>query len=200
MNTDYYLERLDKITGILFDKDGFWNTFATSANNGGVEFFKAGRALFYNETMGNAQKLRQMELDFGIIPAPKYNEEQTDYCMCGGNPYFMTVPTTSRDLEMVGIMMESLAYESQKTVKIAAYDEMLSGKVSRDNASEAMLDIIYNSLFYDIPVAYDVVNTMVTDTYMFKNKREYASLFTKYASRIQKEIDKYISAYNENND
>ena len=194
MNSDYYLTRLSRVTEII-STDGFYNKLATSENNGGVEYFKAGRSLFYNETMGNAQKLRQMDIDFGIIPGPKWDEAQENYANCGGNPYFMCVLTTNADLERTGILMESMAYESMKTVKVAAYDEMLMGKVSRDNDSEAMLDIINSTLVYDHPIAATYLNTQITDNYMFKGKNDYASFFTKFESKITKEIQKYIDAY-----
>ena len=145
--------------------------------------------------MGNAQKLRQMDIDFGIIPGPKWDEAQENYANCGGNPYFMCVLTTNADLERTGILMESMAYESMKTVKVAAYDEMLMGKVSRDNDSEAMLDIINSTLVYDHPIAATYLNTQITDNYMFKGKNDYASFFTKFESKITKEIQKYIDAY-----
>lgn len=194
MNSDFYIDRLTRVTEIIAEP-GFYNTFATSSNNGGVEYFKAGNSLFYNETMGNAQKLRQMDIDFGILPGPMWEEAQESYYNCGGNPYFMCVLTTNADLERTGILMESMSYESMDTVKVAAYDEMLEGKVSRDNDSEAMLDIIYSTLVYDHPIAASYLNTKITDEYMFKGKTDYASFFTKFESKITKEIQKYIDAY-----
>lgn len=194
MDTEFYIERLEKVTEML-SKDGFYNTYATTDNNGGVAYFKAGNSLFYNETMGNAQKLREMTLDFGILPGPKFDEAQTSYYNCGGNPYFMCVLTTNADLERTGMVMEALAYESLDTVKVAAYDEMLEGKVSRDNDSEAMLDIIYSTLIYDHPIATSTVNGTITERYLFKNNKEFASFFQKQKAKIQKEIDKYTEAY-----
>ncbi|MBE6657623.1 MAG: hypothetical protein E7604_04175 [Ruminococcaceae bacterium] len=194
MNSDFYIDRLTRVTEII-NTDGFFNKSAQSANNGGVEYFKAGRSLFYNETMGNAQKLRQMDIDFGILPGPKWNEEQETYFNCGGNPYFMCILTTNADLERTGIVMEALAYESVNTVKVAAYDEMLEGKVSRDNDSEAMLDIIYTTLVYDHPIAATYLNTQITDNYMFKGKDDYASFFSKFEKKINSEIAKYLEAY-----
>lgn len=196
MNTPYYITRLEAVADLLA-ADGFLNPGACSENNGGVEYFKAGRILFYNEAMGNAQKLRQMELDFGIIPGPKYDEAQENYRNVGGNPYFTAVPITAPDLSMIGAVMESLAYESTKTVKVAAYDEMLWGKVSRDDASEEMLNIIYSTLCYDMPTAATYVCSTITDTYLWKNKKDFSSYFAKNEVKIQKEIDKTITAYQE---
>ena len=194
MNSDFYIERLTRMTELI-KTPGFYNQTAQTGNNGGVDYFKAGRSLFYNECMGNAQKLRQMDIDFGILPGPKWDEAQEQYYNCGGNPYFMCVLTTNADLERTGIVMESLSYASMSTVKVAAYDEMLEGKVSRDNDSEAMLDIIYTTLVYDHPIASAYLNEQITDNYMFKGKTDYASFFTKFESKITKEIQKYIDAY-----
>ncbi len=196
MNSDFYIDRLTRVTEIIAT-EGFYSKFATSENNGGVEYFKAGRSLFYNETMGNAQKLRQMDIDFGILPGPKWDEAQASYQNCGGNPYFMCILTTNADLERTGILLESLAYESQDTVKIAAYDEMLMGKVSRDNDSEAMLDIINSTLVYDHPIAATYLNEQITKNYIFMGKNDFASYFTKFEARITKDIQKYIDAYSE---
>ena len=194
MNSDYYIDRLTRVTEII-NTNGFYNKFADKTNSGGVNHFQAGRSLFYNEAMGNGQKLRQMDIDFGILPAPKWDEAQDAYYNCGGNPYFMCVLTTNADIERTGIIMESLSFESMNTVKVAAYDEMLTGKVSRDNDSEEMLDIIYHSLVYDHPIALSVLSSKLIEDYMFDGKTDYASYFVQNESKIQKEIEKYVAAY-----
>ena len=97
--------------------------------------------------------------------------------------------------DQAGITQLSWQLSRMKTVKVAAYDEMLMGKVSRDNDSEAMLDIINSTLVYDHPIAATYLNTQITDNYMFKGKNDYASFFTKFESKITKEIQKYIDAY-----
>ena len=107
----------------------------------------------------------------------------------------MCILTTNADLERTGILLESMAFESMNTVKVAAYDEMLMGKVSRDNDSEAMLDIINSTLVYDHPIAFTYLNEQITQNYLFKGKTDFASFFTKFESKITKEIQKYTDAY-----
>ncbi|MCQ2432829.1 MAG: hypothetical protein MJ175_09540 [Clostridia bacterium] len=194
MNTTFYIERLEALTAML-NEQGFKNPGCKSENHGGLDYFMAGNSLFYSECMGNAQSLRQMELDFGILPSPKYNEAQENYRNVGGNPMFHAILITVPDLDRIGAILEALAYESMTTVKIAAYDEMLWGKVSRDNDSEDMLNIIYSTLSYDMPIAATIVNGNITDNYMWKNKTDFASYFSKNESKIQKEIDKTVDAY-----
>lgn len=199
MTSDYYIERLQKIASLFKVKDGFYHPGADSANHGGYEFFLEGNVLFYNETLGNAQKLRQMTLDFGILPAPKYDEKQENYYNDVIEAYFMLVPVTNPDIARTGILMEALAYESLDTVMTTAYDGMLQGIVSRDTESEAMLDLIFNSLTYCHPVALQyTMSTLYTR--IFQGKDDFVSYLTKSESKIETAIENAMNAYRENND
>ena len=198
MNEELLIEQARGLEAIarLFATDGFKHPSGDSGNNGGVDFFKNDQTLFYNECMGNVQKLRTMDTDFGIIPSPKYNEEQEEYYHLGGNPYFMQVPVTQPDFERTGIIMEALSYESMKVVPSAFYDIMLNGKIARDNESSKMLDIVFGSLSYYLPVALDILELGVTDL-IWKNKIDFVSFFAKNESKILKEIEKMTEAYDE---
>ena len=199
LNSEYYITRLQKLYDMLYTADGFVNPFAESSNHGGVDYFMSGNSLFFCETMGNAAQLRSMTLDFGILPAPKYDEAQTEYYNDGGSPYFMMVPTTNQDLDRTGLLMEALAYASMDTVKVAMYDDLLEGKVSRDVESEQMLNILYSSLSYKIPIAGDIIADDLSEYLYLKKKNDFASWFAKKETSIQRQINNAITAYTENN-
>ena len=189
-------DEIDRLTALasLLAEPGFRHPKGASENNGGVEYFKAGQTLIYSETMGNTQKLRAMDIDFGIVPGPKYDEKQEDYKNLGGNPYFMLIPATAGDLDRTGIMLEALAWESQDTIVPAFYDVMLNGKIARDEESSQSLDIIYSSLVYYNPIAVDILAVNLC-TQVWNNKTDFASFFAKNEAKIQKEIDKAVSAF-----
>ncbi len=194
MNERYHIERFEAVAR-LYAIDGFKHPNGDAGNNGGVDFFKNDQTLFYNECMGNIQKLRTMDTDFGIIPSPKYNEEQEEYYHLGGNPYFMLVPVTTQDLERTGILMEALAYESLLVIPPAFYDIMLTTKIARDNESSKMLDIVFSSLSYYLPVALDILEVGVTDL-IWKNNTDFASFFAKNESKISAAIEDIKAHYN----
>ncbi len=199
MTSDFYIERLMKATEIIAQKkEGFYHPKATSENHGGYEYFLSGNVLFYNETLGNAQKLRQMTLDFGILPAPKYNEAQESYHNDVIESYFMLVPVTNPDLDRTGVLMEALAYESLDTVMVSAYDGMLQGIVSRDTESEAMLDLIFDTLSYNHPVAFQNTTSNMYNR-IFAGKTDHASFTEKMASKVESAIEKAMEAYEANN-
>ena len=198
VTSDFYIDRLLKASAFISEGDGFYHPKAESGNHGGYEYFLSGNVLFYNETLGNAQKLRQMTLDFGILPPPKYDEAQENYYNDVIESYFMLVPVTNPDLNRTGILMEALAYESLETVMTAAYDGMLQGIVSRDVESEKSLDIIFSNLSYNHPVAIEYTCNNLHSRIM-SGKTDFASYIEKLVKKIDKAIEAANTAYEENN-
>ena len=194
LDSEYFFSRYEAVASLLNDNKGFRNPLGDSNNHGGVAQFTGGNVLFYNETMSNAKNLRSMDTDFGIIPMPKYHEAQESYFMLAGNPYFMLVPVTNSDLNRTGIMMESLAFESMNTVSKAFYDILLTGKVSRDNNSAQMLDIIYNSLSFYHPIALTYVNSNIT-AMLYTNNRDISTYFAENKTAIETEIALSITPF-----
>ena len=60
--------------------------------------FDAGYALFYLTPLSLASRFRETDLDFGIIPLPKYDEAQDDYITLDWSG-FITVPMTASNTE-----------------------------------------------------------------------------------------------------
>jgi len=137
-----------------------------------------------------------MEDDFGVIPGPKYDEEQEEYYSLGGNPYFMIVPVTSRNLEKNGVIMEALAYESIGIIDTAFYNVFLQEKLSRDEDSPKMLDIIFGNLTYYYPLARNYVCQNITKK-IWQGNTDYASYFAQNESIIQGHIDNAVKNYAE---
>ena len=190
LDSEYYMDRLNKLTETLFCDDHFLiKNFKEDAD------FIGGHCLFYSNLITHVVNMRDMEDDFGIITQPKYTEDQDTYYNYGGSPFYMVIPQTAKDLERTGILMEDLAYESMGVTDTAYYDVLLQGKISRDAESRNMLDMIFSSLCYQIPVAQKYVQTDLCDQHIWKNKTDFASYFEKNREKIQNEIDKAVEAF-----
>ncbi len=133
------------------------------SNNDGVylgadedikNLFGNGQSLFYGEVLLHAQTMRlNFDINFGIIPMPKYNAEQENYHQYTTG-YCTTVicfPTTTKgeDLDMASFMVEAMAIESVNTLTPAYYDVCLKGRYADDAESASMLDIITTSVSSD---------------------------------------------------
>ena len=99
-----------------------------------------------------------MEADFGILPMPKLDENQKEYYTTyqGWSARSLAVPVTAADPERTGIVLEYMASVSTDTMLKAYYDVTLQGKVSRDDESAEMLDIIFDSVTTDVALALEL--------------------------------------------
>ena len=116
---------------------------------GGVEMFSQGNILFDLGSIAGAVSFRETEFDLGILPYPKFDTAQENYISLdwGG---LMGVPASVGNPEMVGAVIELLAYESADTVIPAYYDVLLAGKLARDTDTVAMMDLLFDTVAYEI--------------------------------------------------
>jgi len=107
-----------------------------------------GNLLFRLNSIAMGHHYRDVEENIGILPYPKFDENQKEYISLnwGG---LMGIPSSIQNTEMVGAVLELLAWESENTVIPAYYDVMLDGKLARDEDSVEMLDLLFESFAYD---------------------------------------------------
>ena len=115
----------------------------TEDSNPADKIFREGRALFYPAMLNRAQEFRGMETDFGILPYPKWNEQQEKYLTQAQDGYSVgVIPIDVPNLELCGAVVDVLSALSSEMVIPAYYDMALKDKYSRDDDSGEMLDII----------------------------------------------------------
>lgn len=124
--------------------------FNLSDASGGIEevgkkCFGENHVLFFGECLQCVTRLRGYDVDFGIIPYPKYNEEQGSYySMMHHIASMVSIPKSIRekDLLMVESMVEALAYHSVDTLTKQYYEINLKTKGAKDAESGPMIDTI----------------------------------------------------------
>ena len=104
-----------------------------------------------------AGSIRNMEQEFGVVPMPKFDENQKGYRTLLHDQFtVMCVPTTvtGEELDMVSAVMESLASVSYRTVRPAYYETTLRTKIAQDPQSAEMFDIIIDNIYIDAGIIY----------------------------------------------
>lgn len=159
--------------------------------------FSDGRVLFNVTGLNRVTMFRSMEADFGILPMPKFEETMESYISpvqmwCSSS---IAVLKSASDLERTGIIVEALSAESLYTLTPAYYDVTLKTKLSRDNESAEMLDIIFGNRVYDIGAMYNWGNVyqLTLDLAAAKNYN-FQSEFAKKEKSINTKIEKAINA------
>ena len=172
------------------------NTLGVSSNHRVQEImFPNNQALFWCESLAWSKALRDMELDFGIITSPMLNEEQGYYSNYPSSGFFGTnVPVSVKDLNMTTIVLEGLNSMSRNTVRPTYYDVMLKSKLSRDEDSGRMLDIIFDSLTYDVGVVYGLAGISDKVTTMLSNNAiDIASFYASNQKLLNKSFESTYS-------
>lgn len=181
---------LEKYNTLINDKTVTF-TFAYGAM--GDQYISAlplstGRVLFHFDPLPQAVRYRDSQVDYGILPFPKYDENQEKYTNLSWNG-FMAIPSTVPDLEKEGIIIEALAAESYKYCVPAFYDVLMNVKLTRDEDSVEMLNIIYAGCVYDLDITYEINIGGIRDL-LQKKSTDYISDYEKKAPAAQKKLDK----------
>lgn len=162
-----------------------------------IPLFAEGHGLFYSEVSLFIERFRQYEFNVGMLPMPKYDENQADYCQyADGNCLnFASIPIDSSTQDDTALLLEALSEASVDTLTKAYYDICVTGKSVRDDESVEMLDIIFRN--YTIDYA-DLLGNNYTTPILpaLSGEKEVASTIASSAKIIQKKIDevnKFIS-------
>jgi len=154
---NFYDEQLVSIVEWLYDLV-YNQQFVYSENAWNVDFnmFLTGNTLTTGGLLlQTGWGLRDSEIDYAIIPTPKWDEKQEQYAVSvGGSADALAVLRTAGDLEKIGIVTEALCAESWKNVVPAYYDISLKYKGARDEESIKTLEIIMDNRAYDFGVVY----------------------------------------------
>ncbi|MDD4772711.1 MAG: hypothetical protein PHZ09_03810 [Eubacteriales bacterium] len=163
--------------------------------------FAAGELAFTTLRLMACDILRVMEADYGIIPCPKWNEEQDNYYTFVHDQYSVFgIPVTVPDTGMVSAVLEALAAQNYRTVTPAYYDIALNGKYLRDPESSRMLDLALVNVKIDFSWIYTTnLNNAAQQTFrdLIRGKKsaDFISFYTSREKTYQSGLEKLIIAY-----
>jgi hypothetical protein len=143
---------------------------------------------------------KNMDSDYGILPYPKFNEEQDTYSTrVQDGVSIWAIPVTVQNQECVGATMEAMAAQSYRTVTPTYFEIALKVKYSRDEDSVKMLDIIREGVMFNFEIVYngqigspwDVMRNLMID-----KKSDFASYWAKKEQGIRKKLEELVSDFN----
>jgi len=191
---------------LLYNKQDVLNWQAlSSAGQAAVpqyqSIFTEGRSLFLWARMVVVELIRDSDVNFGIIPMPKLDTNQTSYRSVV-NPYtgvMIGVPKTCPDPDRTSAVLEALSCESMYTLQPAYYDQTLQRKMVRDTDSSGMLDIIFGNRIYDIGAVYSFGNCFMDYIALYgKYNTDVASYYAKKQAAMNVAIQKVVQIFQSN--
>ena len=136
------------------------------------EMFFTRRCLFYEFPVANmALYFPEMEDDFGILPYPKWDEQQPAYRNdITHNAVLMGIPITNNQKEETGIILEALAARSASVMELQKADFEI--RILRSDEDIEM----FNSYIMPYP-SYDIGHLMIFAGYSFDAPIGYLSAY-----------------------
>lgn len=207
MTSESFVNKVEQLTSFYSDN----TTFADCVKDrkDAMKMFQEDRAMFHVTTMNNVitgyddlPSFREMKSDYGLLPLPKYDENQKNYVTISqpAGPAGVAVPSTCRDAERNSLIMEVMAYLSNDSIRSAAYEKIVKGKGARIEDTEEMLNIIYENIVYDMNYVFDFGGSKTAMTDFFaENSGDYMSKITAKMEKANAELEKYVSMLEEFN-
>jgi len=191
---EHTIDVFNTVTGMFYNENRTFNWEKVGVN-AGTEF-TSDKLLFMPTEFWVITTFREMDTDFGVLPIPKYSEDQADYHHCVNQTVaaMLLIPKTNRDHARTGNVVSALGAEGKNLITPAYYEVALKTKMSRDMESEAMFDIIFDSITWDPGFMYDIgsIKSMLgglvsrLDTELASTYQKQQKLFTKGLERLVK--------------
>lgn len=196
----------DRLNRILEKAVAIWNSDYAYLNNGsGVAeheitygIFASGRALFNDIVLSKIGTFcSDMEDDYGIIPLPKFDEQQESYkSYLGFTIPVLFLSSNAQDTERTGKIMEALCTASYDNVTPQMYEIVTKLKNARDEDSSEMIEIIIRNKFIDTAHFYDVEGYGTLPRNLVANNNINAASMIKQFERVAtKEWEKIITSF-----
>lgn len=196
LGEDKAISILQTTLELMADKQRFFNRQAFNLTVAeGINMMIDNRTLFLARPMQTVMMLRDMKADFGIIPYPKFFEDQDSY-YTAVNPYAattMVIPNVMEDPAKTVNVLQMLACESYYEVIDPFYNLVLDTKLVRDDQAAKMLDIIFDSRMYDIGMICNfggIFNPILIGS----AGKAVTSLVESNESRVTKDIEKFMES------
>ena len=155
----YYNEHLvdifDKVYTMFNERGGVYASNASHTY--GIEQFKNYGSIFTNALISyTTVHLAEYDHEYGIIPYPKYDENQAEYkTMVDGNHEAMGVAKCAADLDFIGVLTEIMCAESYKQILPAYYDVALKQRYASSPEDAEMIELCVASRVFDLGYVYD---------------------------------------------
>lgn len=193
-NSERAVSVMVKIYEFMNNKAQFFNRQAAGLNiTDTIKMFLSNQVLFLMRPLSSLFDLRAMEADFGIIPTPKMDNNQSEYYTSigyTGSP-LVTIPVDAVSVDESAKLLDTLNAESYFNVNPAFYDIVLGAKLTRDDNSTENLDLILNNRIYD-PGCIFGFGGMASSFMKAGNPDTVVSTIESIAPKVEADIEKLV--------
>ena len=157
------------------------------------DIFIQGRSLFYCEAASYLRGLNSsMEREYGVVPVPKYNKAQENYTTWRhsiGSTLSIPTSVAKNDMDQFAMVLETYTLLSQKYVRPAYYEVMLTTRNVQDLESSEMLDLIFLHRTYDMAMYFTQLGfSSLFESAVLSSGSNFASSYAAQSKRFDRQI------------
>ena len=195
---DVAIAKIQRIIDMNKDNNIFQFSAASLHDGAPGDLFKNSKVIFDTAPVFSIEKLRDVEFDIGVVPVPKYDEKQDRYYApsFGAEVQMILRSVDMSRLDNIGLVLEAMSIHSQENLVQTYKEVMLKTKYARDNESEAMLDIIFESIWFEFGINawQEIVTTPFFNSVFMKLSDTLISTLTSMEPKVNAEIEKLRTA------
>lgn len=138
---------IDRLNDLYHNSNDGYFTKSASAN-----IYSQGNSLFYNVTGANlANNFRGSDVDYSILPAPKFDESQENYRTAVAFTHTMyCIPIDAKNTAKSGAVLECMASEAYRNVTPALFETAFKYQYSKNPHDAELFEIIRDNVVFDI--------------------------------------------------
>lgn len=204
INLEKFADAVKKLYELNHETTGVFPYVEISDNNEMTDlcnYFSQDHHVFINNWIYGTETayLRNMQSDYGIIPYPKWDENQKTYLTFQHDQIgVFGIPITSTRVEAAAAVIEAMSSESALGLKPIYYDVALKGKYLRDETSAEMIEIIHNNRAFDPAWVYCLFIGDLAQTprnLLLSGKSDFMSYYKKREKMYNRNLEKLIEAF-----
>ncbi|MBQ8510431.1 MAG: hypothetical protein IJ493_11050 [Clostridia bacterium] len=200
VNNERVINIIEDMYSLCFETDGIF--FSGGAYEDDVKNrtkFEEGSSMFLFGFFYTAEAMRDMSADYGIVPFPKYDEDQETYTSTVHNIIrLMVLPYNCQKVDAVCAVLEELSFEGYNNVLPSYYDVLMKNKYARDDVSASMIDIIRDNCTMDIALIYNTAFNgmgMIYRTLMQAKSSDFSSEYAKRLTAAETSIASFVEQF-----
>lgn len=219
LSLNFYSEKLLDIIGKVnpvFSNTDYVKAYSHIWDEGGTDgngayadqweyarsFFSTDHALFCAGSAYETSEFRNMENPYGIVPLPKYDENQENYYTTVSSlASTFAIPATVRQvgatnasMERTSVILDYMAYKSNEILLPVYYDTLIKGQRLDSDDDSQMLDTIRDSIHFDLADTVGLEDVGSIMSTMFKKPSTATSTYKRQEKKLQKQLDDFYAS------
>ena len=200
MDSEHNANVVEKLRGLWNDNDNtFHHNVVQDANDVSESVFIKGNSYISTGDILKTDAYRDLKFDYGILPYPKWDENQENYVTRTSSAISVfCIPASSKDPDMTAAVLEAMNSETYRSVIPAYYETALKVKYARDDETVQVLDILREGISMQFVDAYSTVFSGYSEIFRATiqgNKTTWASDVAAIKDAAVTKLDELLAYY-----